>query len=102
MRQSLRISDYSPSEKEALKLQLSRFTQANPLVTVVIPAWNEEEGILHTLISLANTNTDYPVELLIVDNNSTDGTAALLKSLGVQVLLETKQGVGHARTAGMH
>jgi glycosyltransferase involved in cell wall biosynthesis len=72
------------------------------LVSVIIPAWNEEEGILHTLFSLANTNTQYPVELIIVDNNSTDGTAALLQKLGVQTLLETKQGVGHARTAGMH
>jgi glycosyltransferase involved in cell wall biosynthesis len=72
------------------------------LVSVVIPAWNEEEGILHTLYSLADTNTSLPVELIVVDNNSTDGTANLLKSLGVQVLLETKQGVGHARTAGMH
>lgn len=102
LQRPLQISRYSGEEIDLLKKHLSVFTHPQPLVSVVIPAWNEEEGILHTLISLANTNTEYPVELIIVDNNSTDGTAALLQQLGVQTLLETKQGVGHARTAGMH
>ena len=97
----LQISKYTEAEKTTLAYKLKIFSNPSPLVSVVIPAWNEEEGILHTLHSLADTNTSLPVELIIVDNNSTDGTANLLKSLGVQVLLETKQGVGHARTAGM-
>ncbi len=84
-----------------LKKKLARFSTKNPLVSIVIPAWNEEEGILHTLISLAETNTTYDVELLIIDNNSTDRTAHLLDSLGVKSILETKQGVGHARTRGL-
>lgn len=85
-----------------LKKKLARFSTKNPVVSIVIPAWNEEMGILHTLISLAETNTQYEVELLVVDNNSTDGTAYLLNSLGVKNILETKQGVGHARTRGLH
>lgn len=98
----LRISEYSAAEVEELKKKLSIFSNENPVVSVVIPAWNEEEGILHTLISLANTNTKYPVELLVIDNNSTDGTADLLQKLGIKTILETKQGVGHARTNGLH
>lgn len=96
------IGGYTADQIAELRNQLAIFRHPQPLVSVVIPAWNEEEGILHTLISLAHTNTHYPVELIVVDNNSTDGTAALLNQLGVQVLLETKQGVGHARTAGLH
>lgn len=96
------LSDNSPAFINELKQKLQRFSTDTPIVSVVIPAWNEEEGILHTLISLANTSTQLPVELLVVDNNSTDGTAALLKELGIKTLLETKQGVGHARTAGLH
>jgi glycosyltransferase involved in cell wall biosynthesis len=98
----LNIKQYSAEEIADLKQKISKFSSENPLVSVVIPAWNEEEGILHTLLSLANTNTKYAVELLIIDNNSTDGTANLLKSLGIKTFLETKQGVGHARTCGLH
>src|SRR4051812_20600268 len=102
LQRPLRLSDNEPAFVEKLKVKLQRFSYPKPLVSVVIPAWNEEEGILHTLISLANTNTELPVELIVVDNNSTDGTAALLKELGVKTVLETKQGVGHARTAGLY
>ena len=93
---------FSDSEITNLKQKLARFSPENPLVSIVIPAWNEEEGILHTLISLANTNTKFETELLIIDNNSTDDTANLIQSLGLKVFLETKQGVGHARTCGLH
>lgn len=102
LQKPLNIKQYSASEIADLKQKLTKFSSENPLVSVVIPAWNEELGILHTLHSLANTNTQYPVELLVIDNNSTDGTSSLLKSLGVRTILETKQGVGHARTCGLH
>lgn len=102
LQKPLRIQEYPAAEVEMLKQKLAPFRSPTPLVSVVIPAWNEEEGILHTLISLANSTTDYETELIVVDNNSTDGTAALLEQLGVKTLLETKQGVGHARTLGLH
>ena len=95
------ISEYTANDLAVLKQKLSRFNNINPLVTIVIPTWNEEKGIIHTLISLANTTTDFNTELLVVDNNSTDDTINLLKTLGVTTLCETKQGVGHARTLGL-
>jgi cellulose synthase/poly-beta-1,6-N-acetylglucosamine synthase-like glycosyltransferase len=98
----LDINQFSTQEEAALKKKLSRFNEKNPEVSVVIPAWNEELGILHTLQSLANTYTLLKTELIVVDNNSTDGTSALLNRLGVQTVLETKQGVGNARTCGLH
>lgn len=98
----LDLKQMKGSEIEELTQKLSRFSSKSPLVSVVIPAWNEEQGILHTLISLSETNTIYDVELLVIDNNSTDGTAYLLNSLGIKNILETKQGVGHARTRGLH
>ena len=102
LQKPLDIRKYSENDIAELKLKLSRFSPENPLVSVVIPAWNEEFGILHTLISLANTDTKHVVELIIIDNNSTDGTANLLNSLGIKNFLETKQGVGHARTCGLY
>lgn len=102
LQKPLNIKQYSTNEIADLKQKLTKFSSEKPLVSVVIPAWNEELGILHTLLSLANTNTKYEVELLVIDNNSTDGTSNLLKSLGIKTLLETEQGVGHARTCGLH
>lgn len=102
LQKPLNIKQFSAFEVTDLKQKLARFSPENPLVSVVIPAWNEEEGILHTLISLANTSTKFATELLIIDNNSTDNTTNLIKSLGLKVFLETKQGVGHARTCGLH
>lgn len=101
LKQPTRLNDFSGVEIDALKNKLSRLNAATPLVSVIIPAWNEEEGILHTLISLANSVILYPTELIVVDNNSTDGTVKLLEQLGIKTLLQIKQGVGHARTCGL-
>lgn len=102
LQKPLNFKQMNEAEILKLKQKLARFSTDHPIVSVVIPAWNEEQSILHTLISLAETNTKYDVELLVIDNNSTDGTAGLLNSLGVKNILETKQGVGHARTRGLH
>lgn len=102
LQKPLDVKQFTDLELQDLKQKLLRFSCKNPIASIVIPAWNEEEGILHTLISLAQTNTKYDVELLIIDNNSTDGTASLLDFLGVKNSLESKQGVGHARTRGLH
>ena len=85
----INVKQFTDIELQDLKQKLVRFSSMNPLVSIVIPAWNEEEGILHTLISLAQTNTKYDVELLVINNNSTDGTASLLDFLGVKNILET-------------
>jgi cellulose synthase/poly-beta-1,6-N-acetylglucosamine synthase-like glycosyltransferase len=102
LKKPLNINRYTKEEVEQLQQKLKKFTVNNPLISVVIPAWNEEEGILHTLHSLANTTTQYQTELIVVDNNSTDGTNALLQKLGVKTIIEKKQGVGNARTCGLH
>ncbi len=94
-------SQYQMHEANLLKEKFKKFQVHEPLVSVVLPAWNEEKGILHTLWSLAMSDLRYPTELIVVDNNSTDGTAALLKQLGIKTISETKQGVGHARTRGL-
>jgi glycosyltransferase involved in cell wall biosynthesis len=41
-----------------------------PLISIVIPAFNEEKNILSTLRSLSEISTTYPVEILVVNNNS--------------------------------
>ena len=70
---------------------------------VIVPAYNEAGRIGQTLAALAaQTDTDF--ELLVVDNNSTDDTAAIARAFRapfpVHVLVETEKGVGCAVDTG--
>ncbi len=50
-----------------------------PLVSVLIPAYNEEEVIVYTVNSVLES--DYPnLEVIVVDDGSTDGTGDMLDS----------------------
>jgi dolichyl-phosphate beta-glucosyltransferase len=57
---------------------------AAPALSVVVPAYNEANGIEATLRSLHATLDGLGVEheILVVDNASTDGTAAVVEALG--------------------
>ena len=70
-----------------------------PLVSVVIPAFNEENFLPETLKSLINQDFSN-FEIIVVDNNSSDHTAELAKRYGAKVVFEPKRGVCTARQAG--
>ncbi|WP_405880405.1 bifunctional polysaccharide deacetylase/glycosyltransferase family 2 protein [Streptomyces sp. NBC_01384] len=50
-------------------------------VTVIVPAYNEKECIANTLHSLAKST--HPIEIIVVDDGSTDGTKEIAESLGL-------------------
>ncbi|MFC9127020.1 bifunctional polysaccharide deacetylase/glycosyltransferase family 2 protein [Streptomyces sp. NPDC057099] len=50
-------------------------------VSVIVPAYNEKECIANTLASLARST--HPIEIIVVDDGSTDGTAEIAESLGM-------------------
>ena len=66
-------------------------------ISVVIPCYNEEEGIARVIPSLP-ASID---EIIIVDNNSTDRTSEVARKLGAQVVFEPKKGYGAAYKAGL-
>lgn len=71
----------------------------NPLVSVVIPAFNEEQFMTKALQSLAEQDfTDF--ELIVVDNDSTDKTSEIAELFGAKVIHEHRRGVGYARQTG--
>ena len=58
-------------------------------VSVIVPAYNETENIEATLRSiLAN---DHPLEILVVDDGSSDGTAELVESLALPAVRVIRQ-----------
>ena len=77
-------------------------TDPTPEVSVVIIAYNEEANLLACLWSLADNKSQYPFELIVVNNNSTDGTQSLIDKLGVLNYFEEKPGAGSARQCGLN
>lgn len=73
-----------------------------PLVSVVAIAHNEEKRILSCLWSLCENQHNYPVEILVINNHSTDHTEEVLKELGVTYFNEYQKGPGFARQCGLN
>jgi glycosyltransferase involved in cell wall biosynthesis len=68
--------------------------------SVVIPAFNEADFLGQCLDSLLTQDFRGHYEIIVVDNNSTDGTAEVARSRGVIVLHESRTGVCSARQCG--
>ncbi|MGQ5702080.1 glycosyltransferase family 2 protein [Sandaracinobacteroides sp. A072] len=76
-----------------------------PDVSVIIPAWNAEATLAETVASVS-AQTHRAIEILIVDDGSTDGTAALAHRLAagdgrISVIAKANGGVATARNAGL-
>ncbi len=94
--------DHSPENFERIRTAYKNLSRgAEPVISVVMPAYNEEENIVQTLASLCNNETEWPVEIVVVNNNSKDATEQLIKSCGVNYVLETTQGITPARNTGL-
>ncbi len=80
--------------------RLATRTVTRPRFSVVIPALNEERYLADCLRSLARQDFAGEVEVIVVDNNSTDRTAAIARSFGAVVVHEARPGVCWARQRG--
>lgn len=77
----------------------------HPLISIVVPAYNNEKTILGCLMSLKN-QTYANFEIVVVDNNSTDGTRKIVEQFGTLdpravYCVETFQSRGAARSTGV-
>jgi len=73
------------------------------LVSVVIPCLNGSPTIARLVDSLRQQELppDVGLEIVVVDNGSTDGTGEILKKLPVTAVLESKKGPAAARNSGV-
>jgi len=67
-------------------------------VSVVIPTHNEALAIGRVLGDLPS---ELVTEVIVVDSNSTDGTADLARKMGAQVIFEPRRGYGRACLTGL-
>lgn len=70
----------------------------NPLIKVIIPAYNEEDSIGKVIRDIPATVT----EVIVVSNNSTDSTEQQAQAAGATVLQEQRKGYGYACLKGMY
>lgn len=70
----------------------------SPKISVIIPAYNEEESLPHVLNDLPQ---DRLHQIIVVDNRSTDGTAEAARANGATVVSERRRGYGQACLSGM-
>ena len=74
-------------------------------LTVVIPALNEAAAIQEVIREVPKeglSRIGYDVNILVVDNGSSDGTGDLAREAGAEVLLELNRGYGNAYKTGLN
>jgi glycosyltransferase involved in cell wall biosynthesis len=73
-----------------------------PLVSVIIPAYNSERFIAEALESVRQQNYE-PLEIIVVDDGSTDGTRSCVKRLGkdISYTYQSNRGPAAARNTGI-
>ena len=95
------FSEVSPIILVEIKNQLASLQSIDPLVSIVVSAYNEEKRLAACLWSLSDIKTQYPIEILGVNNNSNDKTEDVFKALGVPYFNEPRQSPGYARQCGL-
>lgn len=65
-----------------------------PTLTVLLPAYNESKTMKLTIDDVRQYAPN--ARILVIDNNSTNGTGKLAKTMGADVITITKQGKGNA------
>lgn len=78
-------------------------------LSIIIPAYNEQQRLPACLASIDRAVADVarsrggaPIdfEVIVTDNNSTDGTAAVARNAGARVVFEPVNQISRARNAG--
>jgi glycosyltransferase involved in cell wall biosynthesis len=68
-------------------------------VSVIFPCYNEEKGIIKAINDFFSTG--YVDEIVVVDNNSTDKSAELVRPTKAKLVSEIRQGYGFALIRGL-
>ncbi len=79
-----------------------------PGISIIIPVHNGAATIERQLRAIANQISDWPWEVVVVDNRSTDGTKHVVESIGADLGLDirvvdagARKGINHARNRGV-
>ena len=85
----------------SVRERIFQLQSSEPLATISVIAYNEEHHLMSCLWSLSMTQCRYPIEIIGVNNLSTDRTATLFEKVGIPFFNESHPGCGHARQCGL-
>lgn len=95
------LDDVPQDVIDGIRERLSTLQSDEPLVSVVVIAYNEERRLSSCLWSLSELKSKYPLEIIGVNNNSSDRTEQVYQAFGIPYYNETKQSPGYARQCGL-
>lgn len=72
-----------------------------PVISVVVPAYNEEKRIASCIKALEKQTFSLPYEIIVCDNASTDHTVHIAKQFKVKIVSEKRKGVAYASATGV-
>ena len=81
--------------------RLARLQSPNPLASIVVIGYNEETHLQACLWAISEIKCKYPVEIIGVDNDSSDRTAEIYKKSGIPYYTAYQHSCGYARRCGL-
>lgn len=86
---------------EGTRKRLAALQSEQPLASIVIIGYNEENHLQACLWSISEMKCRYPVEIIGVDNDSSDRTAEIYQRSGIPYYTENQHSCGYARRCGL-
>ena len=86
---------------EDTRERLAKLQSDKPLASIVIIAYNEEPHLQACLWAISEIQCKYPVEIIGVDNDSTDRTSEIYEKSGIPYYTEYQHSCGYARRCGL-
>lgn len=74
-------------------------------ITVIVPCYNESKAIAKVLQSFPHqklAHFNWKLDIIVIDNNSTDNTGSVARKNGAEVIHEKKPGKGNALLRGLN
>jgi glycosyltransferase involved in cell wall biosynthesis len=95
-----KLEDFTYETFDAANRRLIGLVSRRPVVSVVIAAYNEEANIVRCIDSLSKSESKYPIEIIVVDNKSTDRTHEAVNRFMIRYAHQPVVGCGAARQLG--
>lgn len=95
------FSEVPPHVVEGARRRLASMQSPEPLVSIAVIAFNEARRLPACLLSLSELQSVYPLEILGVNNKSSDETEQVYRKFGIPYYNEERKSPGYARQCGL-